>query len=368
VDPQPVITPRQESRLVSTTFIGPDRVGELYWIWASLHEHHAALEATGKTQMLGKLRDLESSWQAQRRRYERALQSSRAFLVLAEVGTTAVGYAFAVCHSHLVWGEASFLSLEALCVRPTGSGSPSFGSMRLRGHVFLALLLACIQEGQRRGLSQWSADALVANNTIRRHIKRLDGECALIVYRGLIASAARRLDKLRLFEQARLPSSEAVDLSEPATGFRPVTESAVAAGEDSQQQELRGENMTDKTHGTERTQGQETPDLEPHDLEFLRGILRFYPGIKEMLSLVRKVSLAGFPVNSFDDFETALGGPSVTIKVKGQAIPLGIVRRFVPAYYFPIASKTDLIAKVVELRRRAELAAKRRAQSRLKKS
>jgi hypothetical protein len=183
---------RQKSHSVSTTLIGPERVPELRSVWASLHEHYTALEARGKTRILGTLRDLESSWQGQRRFYERALQRN-AFLVLAEAGPTAVGYALVACRRHPLWAERSFGSLEVLCVRPMSSGPASLGSMLLRGYVLHAVLLALIQEGQRRGLSQWSAVTLEANNSVRRAIERLGGERALVTYRGQVAAVANRL-------------------------------------------------------------------------------------------------------------------------------------------------------------------------------
>ncbi len=79
-------------------------------------------------------------------------------------------------------------------MRPMGSGSPSLGSLLLRGRILRALLRASIQEARRRGLSHWSAIAMEANEGMRSAIERLGGERAFVTYRGFVAEAARRLE------------------------------------------------------------------------------------------------------------------------------------------------------------------------------
>jgi hypothetical protein len=117
--------------------------------------------------------------------------------------------------------------------------------------------------------------------------------------------------------------------------------------------------VSEDTLGTRRARRRETFEIGAEDLPHLRRILRMYPGIEEMLNVVRRVSRIGFPINSFVDLEDGLGGPDVTIRIGGRRTPLRIIRRFVPMHYFPIANENDLIAKFVELRRRAASAALR---------
>jgi hypothetical protein len=327
---------RQGSRSLSISLVGADRLSELRPVWASLHEHHTMLQARGRTRSLGSLRDLESSWQAQRGFCERALGSNNSFLVLAEAGPMPIGYALVSCRRHPIWSERSFGSVEVLCVRATDAGLASLGSQLSRGRVLLALLSASLQEARRRGLSQWSAVVMEANSSMRAAIERLGGEPALVTYRGFVSETASRLDDPKSFRRARA-------VGEPRPQGR---------------REQRRNNVSDQIHGTGRPHAREHSAIGPEDLAHLRKILRFYPGAEEMLHVVRKVSPIGFPINSFADLEDGLGGGEVKIRIGGRETPLRTIRRFVPMHYFPVANENDLIAKFAELRRRAASAAR----------
>ena|SRR5438093_791270 len=56
-----------------------------------------------------------------------------------------------------------------------------------------------------------------------------------------------------------------------------------------------------------------------------------------------------YPIASFDELVTALGGADVSFAIRGQNAQLGEVRDLVPDYYFPIGSAADLVAKMADL-------------------
>jgi hypothetical protein len=100
-------------------------------------------------------------------------------------------------------------------------------------------------------------------------------------------------------------------------------------------------------------------EIGPADIELLRKIFRFYPGIEEMLNILRRVAPVGYPIASFADLEDGLGGSDATITLGGKPTPLRAIARRVPMHYFPIANENDLIAKMIELRRHAVSGARR---------
>lgn len=59
---------------------------------------------------------------------------------------------------------------------------------------------------------------------------------------------------------------------------------------------------------------------------------------------------ARYPIEDFEGLVQALGGGNVSITIRGAAMPLSAARAHVPAYYFPIGSAPDLLAKIADLR------------------
>lgn len=93
--------------------------------------------------------------------------------------------------------------------------------------------------------------------------------------------------------------------------------------------------------------------IKPEDIKLLRLILRHYPEVDEVFRVLRLVlSGANFPIKSAVDVEQALGGEDEQFTFHGRLFPVRLVREMVPAYYFPIASEDDLVAKVADLRAR----------------
>lgn len=90
--------------------------------------------------------------------------------------------------------------------------------------------------------------------------------------------------------------------------------------------------------------------LKPEDLRLLDRLLQLQPELRETIYLVKQITAkAKFPIQSLDDLIEALGGEEVTITFRGRTMTMGQVRNLIPAYYFPIGSERDLIAKISDL-------------------
>jgi hypothetical protein len=88
------------------------------------------------------------------------------------------------------------------------------------------------------------------------------------------------------------------------------------------------------------------------DLGTINQVLRHHPRAADLIRLVRRIATsATYPITSFTALSDALGGDEATISFGGRDWPLAELRRMIPAYYFPIASEDDLVAKLVELGR-----------------
>jgi hypothetical protein len=93
--------------------------------------------------------------------------------------------------------------------------------------------------------------------------------------------------------------------------------------------------------------------LKPEDLPLVNRLLQTQPEILETITVIKHVTAkAKFPIHSFDDLAEALGGDQATVTFHGRTLSLAEVRNLVPAYYFPIASERDLLAKVLDLSKR----------------
>jgi hypothetical protein len=88
-------------------------------------------------------------------------------------------------------------------------------------------------------------------------------------------------------------------------------------------------------------------ELGTDDLELARSLLRMYPGFREIVALTRRVTdEVGYPVHSFEDLVEGLGGDEAKIEIGGRTVPIIAVRRWVPAYLFPVSNQRDLMAKL----------------------
>jgi hypothetical protein len=59
---------------------------------------------------------------------------------------------------------------------------------------------------------------------------------------------------------------------------------------------------------------------------------------------------ARYPIEDLESLVDALGGADARVIIRGTAMRLSEARALVPAYYFPIGSEPDLIAKIADLR------------------
>jgi hypothetical protein len=90
--------------------------------------------------------------------------------------------------------------------------------------------------------------------------------------------------------------------------------------------------------------------LSTADLPLINRILLHYPQVADILSIVKRVSgSAKFPLNTFDDLISALGGDQAMVDFGGRVFAVGTARTMIPAYYFPITNEYDFIAKIQDL-------------------
>jgi hypothetical protein len=96
--------------------------------------------------------------------------------------------------------------------------------------------------------------------------------------------------------------------------------------------------------------------LKAEDLPLVNRLLQTQPEFGDLLNVIKKVGAGTkYPVNSFDDLADALGGDKATIMFGGRTVTMAEARNLVPAYYFPIGSERDLVAKISDLRSRSPL-------------
>jgi hypothetical protein len=93
------------------------------------------------------------------------------------------------------------------------------------------------------------------------------------------------------------------------------------------------------------------------DLALINSVLQFYPEVNALVRTVKRVSArTEYPVASFSELTDAAGDGGEEVPADEGLSPqeraasvLGLPHGM-PAYYFPIASQDDLIAKLLELR------------------
>jgi hypothetical protein len=93
------------------------------------------------------------------------------------------------------------------------------------------------------------------------------------------------------------------------------------------------------------------------ELALIKSVLRFYPEVNALMRTVKQVAArAEYPVTSLGELIDAAGdvGEDVPadegVSDQERAASVLGVPHGMPAYYFPIASQDDLIAKLLELR------------------
>ncbi|MEV7096781.1 hypothetical protein AB0M80_28405 [Amycolatopsis sp. NPDC051045] len=80
------------------------------------------------------------------------------------------------------------------------------------------------------------------------------------------------------------------------------------------------------------------------DLDTLNVILDQFPAIRDLVDDVRSLDFLTYPIDSLATlFANAGERPQRTVSLEAL--------RLAPAFYFPLASKADLVAKLLELQR-----------------
>ena len=80
------------------------------------------------------------------------------------------------------------------------------------------------------------------------------------------------------------------------------------------------------------------------DLDTINVILDQFPDIRDLVDDVRSLDFLTYPVDSLTTLFASAG------EHREKTVSLEALRR-APAFYFPLASKADLVAKLLELRR-----------------
>lgn len=90
--------------------------------------------------------------------------------------------------------------------------------------------------------------------------------------------------------------------------------------------------------------------LKESDLPLINRLLQAHPDLHESIGLVKQLNQkAKYPINNFEDLAKALGGDNATFTFRGRTMTMSEAKAAIPAYYFPIASETDLMTKMADL-------------------
>jgi ribosomal protein S18 acetylase RimI-like enzyme len=142
-------------------------------LWNALQEHHAEVlpllgDQTGP-------RSLADAWERRRARYERWLEDSETFVVVAEADEQPVGYAFVTVGSDYAgWTTGRLAELETLSVLPEHRGS-QIGSQ---------LLDAVWSKLAERGVEEMVIRTAVTNVDSHRFYERHGFRQGFVIYYG----------------------------------------------------------------------------------------------------------------------------------------------------------------------------------------
>ena len=90
--------------------------------------------------------------------------------------------------------------------------------------------------------------------------------------------------------------------------------------------------------------------VKSEDLALVNRLLQAHPDLQDTISVVKQVNTkAKYPITSFEELAAALGGDGATVTFRGRTLTMAEARTLIPAYYFPIASESDLTAKMADL-------------------
>ena len=143
---------------------GGERIEDLRPMWEALSRHHG--EVAPELAAIGERRPLEDSWAVRRALYEGLFSEPGTFALIAEFGSSPVGYALVhIRGPEETWSTGDRVAeLETLTVLPESRG---------RG-VGTALVEAVFSELRALGVRQWAVGAIAANADAIRFYERFD--------------------------------------------------------------------------------------------------------------------------------------------------------------------------------------------------
>ena len=159
---------------------GAERIPDLEPLWASLSRHHA--EVAPELSILGEPRSEADSWAVRRALYEEWLAAPDAFVLIAEIDATPVGYA--VVHMRgpeETWATGERVAeLETLAVLPDHRGVG----------IGAALVDRFYEELKRAGVEHFVVGVVASNAHAIRFYERLGLTKFLVSYVGRVPEGA----------------------------------------------------------------------------------------------------------------------------------------------------------------------------------
>ncbi len=90
--------------------------------------------------------------------------------------------------------------------------------------------------------------------------------------------------------------------------------------------------------------------LKTEDLSLVNRLIQVHPDLQDTIAVVKQVNAKGkYPIESFDELAKTMGGDHASITFRGRTLTMADARNVIPAYYFPIQSEADLLAKMADL-------------------
>ena len=163
---------------VTVSVAGRESIDRLRELWISLSRHHAAV-APELEQVFGDVRSEEDSWAVRRGLYEEWLAEPDSFVLLAETGGRAVGYAVVSTRSAeetRATGDR-VAELQTLAVLADHRGRRVGTALVERMHVELA----------SRGMGHFTVSVIASNADAVRFYERLGLTPFLITYAGRVS-------------------------------------------------------------------------------------------------------------------------------------------------------------------------------------
>jgi GNAT superfamily N-acetyltransferase len=154
---------------------GAERLDELRPLWESMSTHHAGVAP--QLERIGAVRTPAESWAVRRRLYADWLAEPGAFVLLAQRGGRAVGYALVhMREAEESWDTGPVATLESLAVLPGERGAGVGGMLFDRMHAELRAV----------GVRTYDVAAIATNEGARRFYESRGAVPFLVAYLGSV--------------------------------------------------------------------------------------------------------------------------------------------------------------------------------------